>query len=186
MILGGAAGRRGGRGGRRQGSGLGEGHSKAGEVKGSGARGLSSPGTSVGLRALWGLLEKEGRSLAKRLVWSCPAPSGPQILAAMLRPAAVTTVSWLLPLPSALSPPHHHAFPFRKRESFIQSHQPMALIRPLEGCLLWPWGPSSQGEAQGVGTPGEPAPLQPCPGAGSRGCGLSVCLPAFLGCRRRA
>ena len=140
MILGGAAGRRGGRGGRRQGSGLGEGHSKAGEVKGSGARGLSSPGTSVGLRALWGLLEKEGRSLAKRLVWSCPAPSGPQILAAMLRPAAVTTVSWLLPLPSALSPPHHHVFPFRKRESFIQSHQPMASIRPLEGCLLWPWG----------------------------------------------
>lgn len=44
-------------------------HSKAAEVEGSGARGLSSPGTSVGLRALVGLPEKDGRSSsARRLV----------------------------------------------------------------------------------------------------------------------
>lgn len=52
-----------------------------------------------------------------RLVWSCPAPSGAQILAAMLRPAAVTTVSWLLPLPGTPPHPITSGFLFRKRES---------------------------------------------------------------------
>ena len=48
--------------------------------------------------ALWGLLDKDDRSPAKRLVWGCPAASRPQPLTAPLRPghtspAAVTTLS---------------------------------------------------------------------------------------------
>ena len=63
----------------------------------------------MGLGALWGLLEKDGRNPAKRLVWSCPAPSGPQPLAAMLRPDSPASCSHhpVLAPGSSQAPPRH-------------------------------------------------------------------------------
>lgn len=88
------------RGGRREGSGLGEGDRKAGEVEGSGTlhEGCPAQGPAWAWGRSVGLLEKDGRSPAKRLVWGCPAASRPHPLTALLRPrhtspAAVTTLS---------------------------------------------------------------------------------------------
>lgn len=126
----------------------------------------------MGLGALWGLLEKDSRSPAKRLVWSCPAPSGPQPLAAMLCPDSPAHLqsppcpgSWQLP--DAPSPPHHLGFPFRKRGSFTQNHQPMASIRPLEGRLLWPWGPPRRERPSMWGPQGSLLPCNPAQEWGS-------------------